>query len=448
MKTLDINQDHEVRYCIPLWLRDEQIKLALERTNKRIERFDGIREDPIAVVCYGPSLNDTWEKVRGFKYVITCSGSHKFLRDRGIDPTWHVEVDPRAHKVQLIGPPCSTTKYLIASTCHPAVFDHLQGCDVSLWHVFDAAADAIRMLPHGEWAVMGGSSVGLRAMALARFLGFTDLHIFGMDGCEGPTGKHASDHPNQPKEHSVTVYKGVEYKTTVSMLTCAKQTFHELNQLKDCKATFYGDGLVQAMAKDYVPKPAPGDLLLAIAKPAVISAGYRELNARLHRDNLAYGVGGGKHAPVVLKLAEQLKTRSILDYGCGKGYLAKSIPFPIWEYDPAVPGKDESPRPADLVICTDVLEHIEPEALTFVLDDLRRCVQKVGYFVIHTGPSSKLLADGRNSHLIQRNAKWWRKKLAKFFALSNGSVIERPPLLFVVVAPQIKSTKKLLTSNA
>ena len=37
----------------------------------------------------------------------------------------------------------------------------------------------------------------------------------------------------------------------------------------------------------------------------------KELNARLHQENATYGVGGGKYAPTVLKLAEQLKTEQL-----------------------------------------------------------------------------------------------------------------------------------------
>jgi 2-polyprenyl-3-methyl-5-hydroxy-6-metoxy-1,4-benzoquinol methylase len=359
--------------------------------------------------------------------------------ERGIVPTFHVEVDPRPHKVHLIGPPQQGTEYLIASTCHPAVFDHLQGYDVKLWHVFDAAEDALRTLPHGEWALSGGCSVGLRTMTLARFLGFTDLHIFGMDGCEGDTGKHAAAHPMQPKGYSIVEYGGKEYRTTPSLLEVAKGTFHELDQMPDVRPTFYGDGLVQAMAKDYTPKPARKKVPIGLNKPELISAEYRSLNAELHRTNLAYGVGGEKHADTVLKISEAMKSKNILDYGCGKGRLGRAMPFQIAEYDPAVPGKDEAPKPADLVVCTDVLEHIEPEKIFYVLDDIRRCVRQVGFFVIHTGPSTKTLPDGRNAHVLQRNPKWWKRELGKFFQVAK--VWEVGPLLYVIVAPGAKKKK-------
>lgn len=438
MRYLNANEPQKVTYCIPLWLRDEQIKVNSARVRARIAASDAITEEPIAIVCYGPSLADTWEELRRFKTVMTCSGAHQFLIERGITPTFHVEVDPREHKVKLIGPPSPDTEYLIASTCHPKVLDHLESYNVKLWHVFEGAEDALRTLPPMEWALLGGCSVGLRAMTVARFLGFVNQHMFGMDGSEGATGKHAAAHPNQPPGHSLCTVDGVDYRTTPAMLEAARGTFHELNQMNDVRPTFYGEGLVQAMAKAWVPKyNDKAKAIIGFTNPELISAGYRSLNQQLHRDNLAFGVNGGRHAATVLKLAETLHTRSVLDYGCGKGYLSKSIPFPIWEYDPAIPGKTEAPRPADLVVCTDVLEHVEPDHLAAVLVDLRRCVRKIGFFVIDTAASSKTLADGRNAHLILKDAAWWRKHLAKFFHVA--SITNKGRELFVVVAPKAKA---------
>lgn len=414
----------DLHYKIPKqFLATNQYQFNCHRLEFSAEYIQKVEEMPV--------VRGKWHG--GRLYDIEVEDSHNFVANHVV--VHNCEVDPRPHKIQLIGQPHKDVEYLIASTCHKAVWDHLEGFNVKLWHVFANEEDALRSLPPNEWALTGGSSVGLRAMTIARFLGFTDLHIFGMDGCEGKSGKHAGEHPNQPKKSVTTVYEGVEYQTTASILECAKQTWHELDQMPDVKATFYGDGLVQAMSKNYVSKYKQGDsTTIGINKPELISQDYAELNSKLHIDNLGYGVGGSKYATVVCELSKSLKTTSILDYGCGKGYLAKSLPFPIWEYDPAIPGKTESPRPADIVICTDVLEHIEPEKLLFVLDDLRRCVKKVGYFVIHTGAAIKQYADGRNTHLIQKDKSWWKKKLSKFFAV--GSIIEKLPELHVVVGPK------------
>lgn len=450
-QTLDRSTPVQVQYCIPEWLKLEQILDNSARVPGRIQPHpprEGVR---VAVVCFGPSLLATWEALRDHRYIISCSGSHKFLVERGIVPTWHVEVDPRPHKVGLIGPPQPQTEYLIASACHRAVFDHLAGQKVSLWHVFDPTEIGLRSLPRGEWAITGGCDVGLRAITIAGFLGFRDVQVFGMDHSAGIDGapaerRHAGEHPHSgnPKKFSVCEVDGVRYLTTPAMLAAAQQVAHELDQMPTLRATFHGEGLCQAMARTYVPKQVtdlrPFADLVAFAQPPVISAEYAELNAQLHRDNLAYGVGGGKHAPVVEKLAKSIHSTSVLDYGCGKGYLAKALPFPIWEYDPAIPEKKAPPRPADLVVCTDVLEHVEPDKLDYVLDDLKRCTKRVGYFVIHTGPAQKTLPDGRNTHLIQRGEQWWTKHLKRFFTI--GTVKKVGPELHIVVA-QIAKTKKV-----
>lgn len=444
--TLTLDQDLKVSYCIPIWQRDLQIKRAIERVKGRIQAVYQLRDHPIAVVNYGPSLNDTWEKIRDFKSIITCSGAHQFLVERGITPTWHIDVDPRAHKAKLIGTPQKETEYLIASTCHKAVFDLLEGFNVKLWHIFDSTDEGWRKLPHGEWSITGGCSAGLRCVTMARFLGFTDLHIFGMDGNQSDQyGKHAAAHPNQPPSYSELEYEGRVFKTTPSMLEAARQTFHELDQMSDVKTTFYGDGLVQSMSKTYQRKKVDNSMF-AFSKHETISAEYARLNAQMHVECLQYGVGGAKHVETVQKLVKILaKTKerpvSVLDYGCGKSQLAEALDFPIYEYDPAITGKTESPKPADLVICSDVLEHIEPDKLKYVLDDLRRCTKELGFFTINTGPAKKTLPDGRNTHLIQKPIAWWRFKLEKFFEI--GTIQKKSANeIHVIVAP-LKTKRKL-----
>lgn len=433
MKSINVNEKQNVTYCIPLPLRDEQIKINISKVAGRIMPSAELIKEPIAIVCFAPSLNETWEQIKGFKYVMTCSGAHKFLVERGIIPTHHIDLDPRLHKLKLIGTPQKETEYLIASTIHPQYIDALEGFNVKLWHIFANEDDGARVLPRGEWSITGGSSVGLRCLTIARFLGFNNMHIFGMDGSFTKEKTHSSEHPNPPKESYETEFEGRKFLTTPSMLHVAQETFHELDQMPDCKFQFYGDGLVQAMAKNY--KPAIRQkAAIAFNKPELISKEYIELNQKLHRDNPTYGMGGSKHATAILELSKVNKTTSILDYGCGKGQLAKSLPFPIWEYDPAVPDKSWFPKPADIVVCTDVLEHIEPDKLKFVLDDLKFLIKSVGYFVVSTRKAIKTYANGVNTHLIVKGKEWWEKQLLKYFEI--GTIIEKKDELHIVVGPK------------
>lgn len=141
---------------------------------------------------------------------------------------------------------------------------------------------------------------------------------------------------------------------------------------------------------------------------SLISEEYIRLNAELHRARPDYGAHGGKWAEHVKNLVHHYKAGSVLDYGCGKQALAEQLRLPfVRSYDPALPGLDLPPDPADLVVCTDVLEHVEPDSLSAVLTDLAGLTRKAGFLVVATRPAAKTLPDGRNAHLIQRPAEWW-----------------------------------------
>ena len=151
----------------------------------------------------------------------------------------------------------------------------------------------------------------------------------------------------------------------------------------------------------------------------MITEAYRDLQSQKHAMG-TYGTSGSIHAPAVAQLATALNTTDILDYGCGKRTLETALGYFIRNYDPAFPELSEPPKyPADLVVCSDVLEHIEPEFLEAVLDDLQRLTRKMGYFVIATGPANKTLADGRNAHLIQEGPRWWLPKIMQRFELKQ-----------------------------
>lgn len=146
---------------------------------------------------------------------------------------------------------------------------------------------------------------------------------------------------------------------------------------------------------------------------------YKAIQEQFHRDRPDYGTSSAKHVDPILGIAEQLGTRDILDFGAGKAQLQKGIPFPIQNYDPFIPEYSKRPEPADLVVCTDVLEHIEPECLKAVLDDLRSLTKKIIFLDVACRPASKTLPDGRNAHIIQESPNWWLTWLLPRFALHS-----------------------------
>jgi len=174
----------------------------------------------------------------------------------------------------------------------------------------------------------------------------------------------------------------------------------------------------------------------------MISDEYRKMNAQLHASKPGYGTGGARWARMVQDLCESWNTRDVLDYGCGKGRLAEALPFPIAQYDPAIPEHASDPKPCDLVVCTDVLEHIEPDQLSAVLDHLRDLTLKVGLFNVATRRAHKTLPDGRNTHLIVEPIDWWLPMLRERFksvelveaTVSEFTVLVALPKKFVAMS--------------
>ena len=149
----------------------------------------------------------------------------------------------------------------------------------------------------------------------------------------------------------------------------------------------------------------------------LITEEYKKLNAELHSKEASYGASGHQSAGTVADIAHRLQTSDILDYGCGKGTLRAALGFPIHQYDPCIPEFSAPPEPADIVICGDVLEHIELNCLDAVLDDLQRVTKRAGVFVIANRPAKRTLSDGRNAHLIQQPLSWWQPKIEERFEI-------------------------------
>lgn len=155
----------------------------------------------------------------------------------------------------------------------------------------------------------------------------------------------------------------------------------------------------------------------------LITEGYRKQQEWLHA-NTTYGVAAKQFAEVVSQIIDRLLIDELLDYGCGSRLtllhtMAPKRRVKYQPYDPGVPQHAAEPDPMQMVTCIDVLEHIEPELLDNVLDDLQRLTLQVGFFSVHCGPSQKTLPDGRNVHVIQKPPEWWLGKITARWELQT-----------------------------
>lgn len=174
----------------------------------------------------------------------------------------------------------------------------------------------------------------------------------------------------------------------------------------------------------------------------LISAEYLAEQKRLHADPRGYGGRGDKWVNVVGCLISDRGCTSVLDYGCGQGTLYRAMKGHVidgiqWRnYDPAQEAWNHLPvKPYDLVVCTDVLEHIEPEKITAVVRHLRSLTRVELFTVISLVETAKTLSDGRQAHILLQDENWWTHMMQ-----SEG--FERTAIEF----PNPKPEKQLVTS--
>ena len=171
---------------------------------------------------------------------------------------------------------------------------------------------------------------------------------------------------------------------------------------------------------------------------ATISDAYRIEQQKLHK-NPRYGVASRAYAPLVRSLLRIGDCRSLSDYGAGKCNLKRALglrdggPVAYQPYDPAFPDYG-APRPADLVTCIDVLEHVESHMLDPLLDELAELPRKLMLLTLHTGPAKKLLSDKRNAHITQQPPSWWLERFAPRMEVLHVQTV--PKGFFVIAGPK------------
>ena len=212
------------------------------------------RPGAIAVVGYGPSLLDTLDELREFRYIMTTSGAHKILLSKYITPTFHHDIETRPHKASMLGTPHPNIEYILTSTASPLLYDHLRGYKVSQVHVCHPPwLEVAKELPRGETVIRTCGGVGANAIALARYLGFTDIHTFGLDGSfPAKRSSHAGPHPYTVDDLArECTYEGRTFLTAPGFLYQTRGILLLRDTLTDAKITFHGDGLLQHMAPTY-----------------------------------------------------------------------------------------------------------------------------------------------------------------------------------------------------
>jgi FkbM family methyltransferase len=137
------------------------------------------------------------------------------------------------------------------------------------------------------------------------------------------------------------------------------------------------------------------------------------------------------HLARVKRLIESTGSKTILDYGAGKGMQYRPQKIAIdgrhvadgvaeyWDvdevrcYDPGYAPHSALPEGRfDGVVCTDVLEHCPEEDLAWILDEIFGYAQNFVYLNVACYPARKTLPNGENAHITVRPPQWWRERIA------------------------------------
>lgn len=140
--------------------------------------------------------------------------------------------------------------------------------------------------------------------------------------------------------------------------------------------------------------------------------------------------------PTIHNIIKNNNCKTLLDYGCGKAIpysdkhkdlkLVKPVQE-LWDiesfdlYDPGFPAYEKIPTGKyDIVISTDVLEHIPEQDLDWVIEKILSYATKAVFLNVSCIPAVKSFKEGkfkgRNVHVSVFDEEWWIKKLSKIWS--------------------------------
>lgn len=224
------------------------VSLGLPEVGLR-DKHDGT----LSIVASGPSLLDFIDNI---KHPIYCvNDAHNELVRRGKVPDVCVLLDASPLMVGIVEPSAGV-KYYVASQCDRALFDSLDGFDVTLWHagvpkedLGCELSDILDVDGPKSWIVNGGCTGALRCINIGYLQGFRKFRIYGLDSSFRDGESHFKAVTRRGDEVIEVEYRGRRFTTWLGLAAQA-QHFEELYlRLNDVSIDVFGDGLIPHMAQ-------------------------------------------------------------------------------------------------------------------------------------------------------------------------------------------------------
>lgn len=139
----------------------------------------------------------------------------------------------------------------------------------------------------------------------------------------------------------------------------------------------------------------------------------------LYKIKKNYGKTSIKLYDMLEKIINDLNILSVLDYGCGKSKLLdlikKNKKIKIYRYDPAIKKYSTlTKNKTDLVICTDVLQHVPLYDLDRVLKEIKSKGIYILFYIKCTNHKTKL-PNKTYANCTVYDKKWWLEKLSNYY---------------------------------
>lgn len=139
----------------------------------------------------------------------------------------------------------------------------------------------------------------------------------------------------------------------------------------------------------------------------------------LYKIKKNYGKTSIKLYDMLEKIINDLNILSVLDYGCGKSKLLdlikKNKKIKVYKYDPAIKKYSKlTKNKVNLVICTDVLQHVPLYDLDRVLKEIKSKGIYILFYIKCTNHKTKL-PNKTYANCTVYDKKWWLEKLSNYY---------------------------------
>lgn len=189
----------------------------------------------LRVVANGPSALDAPLGVDDVP-TLALNNALELFAQADKAPTYWAACDPQELVADFLVDLPETTTYLVASKCHPRVFERLKNRDVRLWHVNDVPIDPKLRV------VASAGTVTLTAFRLMASLGWRKFETWGWDGCYINGLDHAIRQKHNADDMTVKIF-GKDYATTAPWMAEANEAVRQLSG-SDCDFIINGGGMI------------------------------------------------------------------------------------------------------------------------------------------------------------------------------------------------------------